>query len=273
MRIESPGQVVFAATLIGLGVLGLVTGTFGPTWPPLPKSVPAQAVLVYLCAIIYLVSGIGLLWQRTAAIASRVLLGYLLVWLLLLRVPQVFILHPTLLAAWGFGQSAVIVAAAWVLYVWFVGDRDGHALRFAAGNNGLRIARVLYGLALIPFGLAHFVYLKQTTVLVPSWLPSPSAWAWFTGGAFIAAGVAVLIGVCARLAAMLSTVQMGMFGLLVWVPRVAAGEVNAFQFGEFVTTVALTAAGWVIADSFRGEPWLVAIRSPGAKIEYAAPLS
>ena len=249
IRIASAGHAVFAVTLIALGILGLVKGDFDPTWPDVPKDLPAREVLAYVCALVYLGSGMGLLWQRTAAVASRLLLAYLLAWLLLLRLPQVLLLHPTLLAAWGFGQTAVMVAGSWVLYVWFAGDRDGRRLRFATGESGLRLARMLCGLSLIPFGLAHFVYLKETVVLVPGWLPSPVAWAYLTGGAFLAAGVAILSGVYARLAAALLTLQLGTFTLLVWVPRVATGNLNAFQWGEFVVSVALTAATWVVADS------------------------
>ena len=113
MRIASLGHAVFAVTMIGLGILGLIKGDFTPIWTGVPKSVPARESLAYLCAFISLVSGIGLLWQRTAVLASRVLLAYLLVWLLLVRVPYIFLARTATNSWWACGETAVMVAAAW----------------------------------------------------------------------------------------------------------------------------------------------------------------
>src|SRR2546430_802602 len=239
--------------MMALGIVGLSKGDFTAIWQPVAKGFPGRETLVYLCALISLASGVGLLWQCSAAIAARVLFLWLLLWLLFLRLPG-FSRGFTVDVYWPACQTAVMLAASWVLYTWFATDWDKQRLGFVAGENGLRIARVLYGVALIPFGLAHFTYLKQTAVLVPAWLPWPIAWAYLAGATFSVAGIAVIIGVCARLAAALSTLQMGLFLLLVWIPKVAEGSMTAFQWGEAVVTWALTSAGWVMTDSYRGTP-------------------
>jgi uncharacterized membrane protein len=256
MRIASVGYAVFAAMMIVIGILGFVHSEFAVIGGGVPKSLPAREALLYLCAAVSLACGIGLFWKRSAAIAARVLLLYLLLWFVLFKL-RFIILAPLVEGSYqSCGENAVVIAGAWVLYAWFATDWDTRYFKFATGDTGVRIARIFYGLALLAFGLSHYFYLNLTAPLIPGWLPWHVFWAYFTGAAYLAAGVAILVGVYARLAAALSALQMGTFIFLVWVPIALAGKMSIFNWGELVATCVLTAAAWVVADSYRGVPWL-----------------
>jgi uncharacterized membrane protein len=185
-----------------------------------------------------------------------VLLVYLLLWLVFIK-GQYIVLAPLVEGPYqSAGETAVFVAAAWVLYAWFAEDWDRQHVEFAVGDKGLRIARVVYGLALIAFGFSHYAYLELTAPLVPAWLPGHVFWAYFTGATYLAAGVAMIIGVFGRLAAVLSAWQIGLMTVLVWAPILAAGHVSEQHWIETVVSCALTAGAWAVADSYRGMPWL-----------------
>ncbi len=254
LRVTSPGRGFFAATMMALGVVGLIQRDFTPTWSGVPEHSPLGPALAYFTAAVSVGCGFGLLWRRFASVAAGVLVGVFVIWISVCRIPPILAAHGVTDGWWALGDSVLMVAASWVLLTWFAGDRSGR-LVFVTDARGVRIARRLFGLALIPFGVAHFTYLERTVSLVPGWLPWHLAWAYATGCAFIAAGVALVVGVWSRLAATLVALQLGLFTVVVWVPVVVTGP-DASQWAEFVSSWVLTAGAWVVADSFRGTAWL-----------------
>lgn len=237
--------------MVGVGVLGWVQGDFVQIWQPVPKAFPAREALIYLCAAVSLACGAGLLWRPTAAAAARLLFFYLLLWMAVFKLRFIVLAPATEGVYQSNGQNAVLVAGAWVLYVWLAADWDRRYLGFFSGAGGLRGARVLYALAMLAFGLSHFFYLHLTAPLVPAWLPWHTGWAYLTGCTYCAAGLAILVDIWARPAAILSALQMGLFTLLVWPPLAFAGTITAGQWREFTVSWILTAAAWVVAGSYR----------------------
>ena len=204
--LQRVGQWALALGMIGFGVITISSGDFIAPWEAVPAWVPARTMLAYLCGAVMVGTGIGLLIEFTAAIASRILLVYLVLWLLLLKTPTLFT-APGIEVSWlGWGEIAIMVAGAMAV--------DARL----NGGPGRRIARYLFGVALPPIGLSHFIYITPTSGMVPGWLPYRSAWVYLTGSGHIAAGLGVLFGVYARLAAILEASMITIFTLLVWVP-------------------------------------------------------
>ncbi|HEX6742260.1 MAG TPA: DoxX family membrane protein, partial [Sphingomicrobium sp.] len=239
---KKASQLFFAVTLIAIGVIGLTSGTFAPIWAPVPETLPAREPLAILSNLIAAGCGIALLTKRWASPGALVLLAYLIVWTLAFKAK--FILFDPLeeVSYQSNGENLVLVAAAWVLFATSAARRT-----FPAGEAGLRTAYLLYGLALIAFGLSHFFYLEMTAPLVPAWLPTPVFWAYLTGGIYTATGIAIAIGLYARWAAIVVAVQIALITLLVWGPMLFSGPLSAMHWQETIVSWALSAGAFVLA--------------------------
>ena len=132
-------------------------------------------------------------------------------------------------------EIVVLFAGAWVLC--------------AAHTRAVRIAQLIFGLALIPFGLSHFVYLNLTAPLIPAWIPFHTGWAYFTGAAHLAAGFGVLLGIYPRLAAAMEAAMLSAFTGLVWIPAILATPTKQSVWSEFTISWAISAGAWVVAAS------------------------
>lgn len=238
--------------MAALGILGLVHADFAPMFTGVPDTLPGRDVVAIITGGICVLCGAGLFSRRWSPHAARVLFAFLLLWMLLVKV-SVIVVHPLVEGSYqSWGEMAVLVAAAWILCSWFTTGGTGRWARFGTGPKSVRLAQVLFALALLAFGLSHMVYLELTAPLVPRWLHAPVFWSWFTGATFLLAGLAILARVQARLAATLTTLQIGLFTLVVWVPMVAAGNISEHRWVESVASWTITTAAWVVAESWGG---------------------
>lgn len=247
-----PGVAALAAALIALGILGLGTDDFAMVWQPVPAWVPFREALAYAFASASLAAGLGLLWRRTAATASAIALGYFFLWWLLLRVPA-FLMAPVQNAG-GLGENSVALSGALALYAAL--HAPGGGLDLLTDRRGMRLARLLLGIGLIGCGEAHFRFLKDTADFVPAWIPGHLAWAVATGSGFLAAAIAILVSVWARLAATLVAAMMATFTALIWLMGIAAGARDRFHWTGLAVSWTLTAAAWIVAETYRDREWL-----------------
>ena len=247
-RSQQPALTLFAVGMIGLGILALVYGDFAMVWQPVAPWIPGRTVLAYGSGLIMLLGGVGLLLEATAAWSARILFPYLIVWLLL-KVPAL-IAAPQMEAVWlGFGELAVLMAGGWVLFATLARPPEGSPLAFGTSESGIDVARMLFAVSLLPIGLSHLVYVKQTAELVPAWLPYRVGWAYVTGAGQIACGLGVLLSILPRLAAFTEAAMLSLFTLLVWVPAIVATPKGRLPWTAFFISWAITAAAWVVATN------------------------
>jgi uncharacterized membrane protein len=251
-----PSRAVFAAVLVGFGVISIVYGNSSEIWEPIPSILPGRGLLIYMCGIIEIVTGLGLLLDRTVVKACRILLPFLLLWILFLKLPELFIAPQSMVSWASFGELAAICAGGWCLFAAHSGKWEEQHLRFAVGEHGVAIARMLLIVALPLMGLSHFVYHDVTASLVPKWMHFSIGWTYLTGAASVAAAAALLFGICPRLAANLEAAMIWLITLLVWVPRLIASPTDQGYWTEFVISCAIACGVWLVADTYRTVPWL-----------------
>ena len=148
---KAASRYFFAATMIGIGLLGLVKPDFPPIWGPIPKATPAGGLLPYLSTLVALVCGAGLLAKRTAGPAALMLTIFLILWTAAFKFPFI-VRGPLVEGSYQYnGENWVMIAAAWILYTEFA-----RRPKFPGGEAGERVAYLLDGLGLIAVGLSHF---------------------------------------------------------------------------------------------------------------------
>lgn len=275
------GIRIYGLGAITIGLIGLVWGDFALQWEPVAAGFPGRTALAYIFGALLVVAGAAVNWRRSsAAFGAAALVGLYAVVVVLMHGAQI-VQHPGAFVAWdGAAEQLALLAGGLASYAYLAGaslsvgpgadvsrgtDAKGAAtasISSAAGgprgwpHNTLafRVALISMGLCLLMFGLAHFVYLDFTASFVPAWMPGGQKfWAVLTGVAHLAAGVALLSGFKARLAAILLTAMFAIFSVLVHLPLLIADPHSHLNWVMNAINLALTGAAWAIATALTHE--------------------
>lgn len=245
----SIGARIYGLAAFALGITGLIYGGFAAMGLPVPPHIPGYRVLAWAAAGLLILAGLAVNMRRTAAIGGIALASFFAFCVLALHAPTAFA-QPMVWVSWE-GVAEVMVMALGGLLAFTLAPGVGEARAAAI----MRIGRPLFGLCVVVFGTSELVYSAFTASLVPAWLPpSQMLWTYLTGAAQIAAGLAILSGVQARLAAILLTFMYLIFGLIVHLPRVIADPSGAGTWAENGVNLVLAGAAWILVDCLGKAP-------------------
>ena len=243
MKTALYGRIFFGASAVLFGVIALMWHDLD-TWQSLHSiwRLPVGTIVGACLMAAQIVGGIVMQHPRTARLAS-IILGVVYLLFSLACVPSI-IAAPNLFERYGgsFFQQFSLLCGAIALYAATETDAK------KAVTIG-RLARLGLGVSAISFMLGQILYLRFTADLVPKWIPpSQMFWAILTTIAFAFAALAILINRGARLATRLMTLMLGLFGMLVWIPRLIAHPEAHSNWSEFALTVLIAGAAWMVAD-------------------------
>jgi len=235
--------------VMALAIVCLALGNFD-AGQPVPRNFPFRTALAYIAAAFMLLAGAAVEWRRTAAPGAAALAVYYAVVVVILMNGRVALARYTEYGTYsGIAEQLAIAAAALIVYAASARIDATLAARLR------RLGQLAFAVCVLLFGGAHFVYMDLTAPMVPKWLPpSQEFWAYATGVGAIAAGIAILADVQARLAAILLTAMFASFTPLVHVPMLLADPSNHMNWSENALNLALIGAAWVVADSLARSP-------------------
>ena len=222
----------YAAGALLFGIVTLVVRDFALTWQPVPQGVPAREALAIASGLILVAGAIAAPWRSLGPV-RLILPFFYAVWVLALHVPNV-IKTPSVATLLGVAEILSLTAAGVAL------------LPERLSPAWLRpTARILYGVCPIVWGVSHWVYADFTASMIPAWIPAHLFLAYFTGAAHFAAGLAILSGVLAPLAARLLALMTLSLVLLIHVPGVAAALADRMQWTMLAAALSVTGGAWL----------------------------
>jgi uncharacterized membrane protein YphA (DoxX/SURF4 family) len=241
------GRYFFAIPLLVFAIEYLARGRWLGGMPPVPPWTHGEHIFSYVTGATLLVISISLLINKEARLSGTILGLLFMFCVVFLHAAKHFseIIHDGNTRTRAF-ETLALGGAAFVLAA-LVGK--GSSIQFLASANPLlaAIGRYIYAFSMIIFGVQHFLYAQYIAFLIPKWMPAHLFLAYFTGAAFIAAGLAIATHFFSRLASILLGMMFLLWVITLHTPRVLASPHNADELVSLFIALGFSGASYLLA--------------------------
>jgi len=236
------GRVLYALALLGFGIQYAVYGHLRRGLPLCPTWILHNAILAYLLAALCIAAGVAFL------ISWRTLGVSLILGLLLLGTSSLYLTHINYVADNADGRTLFLeclclAATALILHGLSAG---------ASGKYSLMPGRLFFAVAMIVFGIQHFLYVRFLSTLVPHYLPGHHLWVLATGFALIAAGLSIATTIEDKYAAYGLFVLFFGWLILLHAPRILHALHNGDEWSSGFVVLAFSGTSLLLAASSTG---------------------
>jgi uncharacterized membrane protein len=246
------GRWIFSFAIVALGAENILcaTGLFpapGPSSHSMPvlPFLPAIPWLVILFGALWIACGIGLLTERWRRASAYTLGVTYILWTLAYILPK-YIAHPG-----DMGLRTIVFEPLSLACIALLLPGP------SATPKGLSIAcRAVIAVAMIVFGVDHFLGIGFISTLLPGWIPLHVFWVALFGIVFIACGVGIGLGFLARWSWIAIGFMFAIWVITLHVPRTLGfyGIPGAFTDPDEWSSLFIAVGLW-------GGPWAIAAGS------------
>lgn len=249
-KITKLGPYFLALPLVVFGIQHFMFAEFVvnlvPTW------MPERLFWTYFAGVALFAAGIGIIFNILSHLAATLLGLMIFAWILVLHIPRALGDAFNGREFINVFDALMLSGGAFVL----AGSLPGRKHLDSIANAGAKAGPFFIALALLVFGIEHFIYAKLVFIVGADYYNVPGAtfWIYFSAVVFIAASIGILVSRRSSQTAALLGIFIFITTLFFYGPLLPADIFFGHVWATFLKGVAMSGTAFILSKSIaRGE--------------------
>jgi uncharacterized membrane protein len=225
------GRTFYGVAMVVYGIQQIFYGTFrNVQFPAWQSFIPWLFMWAIITGFGLAIAGVAIIINKNGRRVSLYLGGIFLFLFLFVHVPfELFgeVNSSAHLALWTNALKGLALSGgAFVMAGSFTGDVSEKSTLINLLERLIPFGGIFFSITMISFGIMHFMYGEFVSNLVPDWVPDHLFWTYFSAVALIGSGISIILKIRTGAIAMLMSVMLLLWVILLHLPRAIANPFN-----------------------------------------------